>query len=50
MNYGLVPRPSPPPVFDHLQYADIEGEGQGDLVTSGDITEGRHTKGCGCCN
>ena len=25
----------PPPVFDGLQYANMEGEGLGDLVTSG---------------
>jgi len=29
----LVPRPFPPPVFDRLQYANMEGEGLGDLVT-----------------
>jgi len=32
---SLVPRPFPPPVFDHLQYANTEGEGLGDLVTCG---------------
>ena len=26
---SLVPRPSAPPVFDHLQYAKTEGEGLG---------------------
>ena len=29
---SLVPRPFPPPVFDHLQYANTEGEGLGDLI------------------
>ena len=29
---SLVPRLFPPPVFDHLQYANTEGEGLGDLV------------------
>ena len=29
---SLVPRPLPPPVFDHLQYANMEWEGLGDLV------------------
>jgi len=28
----------PPPVFDRLQYANIEGEGLGDFVTSGYVT------------
>jgi len=27
--------PFPPPVFDHLQYANTEGEDLGDLVTCG---------------
>ena len=31
---SLVPRPFPPPVFDRLQYANTEGEGLGDLVTT----------------
>jgi len=44
VNYGLDPRTLPPLVFDHLQYANIEGKGQGDLVTSGDITEGIDTQ------
>ena len=35
--HGLNPRPFPPPVFDHLQYANMEEEGLGDLVTFGDI-------------
>jgi len=30
---SLVPRLFPPPVFDHLQYANMEGEGLGDFVT-----------------
>ena len=34
---SLIPRPFPPPVFDHLQYAIMEGEGLGDLVTCDDI-------------
>ena len=34
---SLVPRPLPPPVFDHLQYANIEKEGLGGLVTCGYI-------------
>ena len=34
---SLIPRPFLPPVFDHLQYAKMEGEGLGDLVTFGDI-------------
>jgi len=29
---SLVPGPFPPPVFDHLQYANMEGEGLEDLV------------------
>ena len=29
---SFVPRPFPPPVFDRLQYAKMEGEGLGDLV------------------
>ena len=33
--YSLVPRPFPPPVFDRLQYANMEGEGLEDLVTCG---------------
>jgi len=28
---SLVPRLFPPPVFDHLQYANTEGEDLGDL-------------------
>ena len=30
---SLVPRPSPAPVFDHLQYAKTEGEGLVNLTT-----------------
>jgi len=33
--FSLVPRPFPPPVFDHLQFANTEGEGLGDLVMCG---------------
>jgi len=33
--FSLVPRPFPPPVFDHLQYANTEGEGLGDFVMCG---------------
>jgi len=29
---SLVPRLFPPPVFDRLQYANMEREGLGDLV------------------
>ena len=29
---SLVPRPSTPPVFDHLQYAKTEGEGLGNFI------------------
>ena len=40
--YSLGPRPSTPPVFDRLQYANTEGEGLGDLVTfGGQWTHGR---------
>jgi len=31
--------PFPPPVFDRLQYANMEGEGLGDFVTW--VTSGR---------
>ena len=48
---SLVPRPLPPPVFDHLEYANTEGEGLGDLVNTGNVrytqTEGRHRGGGG---
>ena len=37
---SLVPRPFPPPVFDHLQYAKMEGEGLRERVTY--MTSGRH--------
>ena len=30
---SLVPRPSPAPIFDHLQYAKTEGEGLVNLTT-----------------
>jgi len=32
---SLILSPFPPPVFDHLQYTNTEGEGLGDLVTCG---------------
>ena len=32
---SLITRLFPPPVFDRLQYANMEGEGLGDLVTCG---------------
>ena len=37
----------PTPVFDHLQYANMEGEGLGDLVTCSYVrwTEGRQMGG-----
>ena len=35
--FSLVPRLFQPPVFDRLQYANMEGEGLGDLVTCGDV-------------
>jgi len=34
---SLIPRPFPPPVFYHLQYANMEGEGLRDLVMCGDV-------------
>ena len=34
---SLVPRAFLPPVSDHLQYANMDGEGQGDLVTCGNV-------------
>ena len=40
---SLVPRPFPPPVFDRLQYAKMEGEGLGERVTC--VTSGRHEGG-----
>ena len=30
---SFIPRPFPPPVFDRFQYANMEGEGLGELVT-----------------
>ena len=45
--FSLIPRPFPPPVFDHLQYARRKGEGLGERVmcmTSG-RREGRHEGG-----
>jgi len=40
----LIPRSFPPPVFNHLQYANTEGVGLGELDMCGDVrkTEGRH--------
>ena len=35
---SLIPRLSPPPVFDHVQYAKTEGEGLGDLVVHSGVT------------
>jgi len=46
---SLVPRLFPPPVFDHSQYANLKGEGMGDLVMCNDI--GRQmvdTEGSAC--
>jgi len=45
--HSLVPMPFPRPVFDRLQYANMEGEGLGVLVTCDDVkqTEGRLTGG-----
>ena len=34
---GLIPRLFPPPVFDHLQCTNTEGEDLGDLVTCSDV-------------
>ena len=42
--YSLVPRPFPPPVFDHLQYAYMEGKAWEVLsctITSGSQRVGR---------
>ena len=36
---SLVPRPFPPPVFDRILYAKMEGEGLGERVTC--VTSGR---------
>jgi len=36
---SLIPRPFPPPVFDHWLDANKEGEGLGDLVKCGDIIQ-----------
>ena len=32
-----IHRPFPPPVFDHLQYANVEGEGLEDLIKCSDV-------------
>ena len=45
MRVTLSPRPFPPPVFDHLQYAKTEGEDLGEGVTC--VTSGRHEWGLG---
>jgi len=42
-NNSLIPRPFPPPVFDCLQYTNMEGEGLGDLITSGDVNRQKVT-------
>jgi len=42
---SLITSPFPPPVFDHLQYANMEEEGLGDLVTCGTLSRQR----VGCC-
>ena len=49
---SLVPRPFPPPVFDHLQYANTEREGLGDLVTCDDVkqTDSGHMGDVAHCN
>jgi len=39
---SLDPRPFPPPVFDRLQYTNMEGEGQG---WSHAVMSGRHMGG-----
>ena len=41
--HSLVPRSFPPPVFDCLQYAKMEGEGLGERVTC--MTSGRREEG-----
>ena len=40
----LIFRPFPPPVFDRLQYAKMEGEGLEERVTC--VTSGRHESRC----
>ena len=35
--HSLIPRPLPPPILDHLQYANTMGEGLGDLVMCGAV-------------
>jgi len=39
---SLIPRLSPPPVVDHLQYAGMEGEVLGDLLMCCYVS--RHTQ------
>ena len=38
--YSLVPRPSHHPVFDHLQYVKMKGEGLVHFITSVSIDRG----------
>ena len=40
---SLIPWLFPPPVVDHLQYADMEGEVLGDLVMCGYVVDTRET-------
>ena len=40
---SLVPWPFPPPVFDHLLYTKMEGEGLGERIMC--MTSGRHEGG-----
>ena len=46
--HSLVPRPFPPPVFDHILHAKTEGEGLGERVTcvTSERREGRREGGC----
>jgi len=39
MQCSLIPRSFPPPVFDCLQYANMEGEGLGDLFMYGEVRQ-----------
>ena len=39
LSASLVPKPFPPPVFEHILYAKTEGEGLGERVTC--VTSGR---------
>ena len=50
---SFVPRPFPPPVFDRLQYAKMEGEELGDLIMcmmSGRQSVDRWGAVRDCCN